>query len=144
MDPFKNRAISLFLYNLGEIKSATDHQVLREKLRCRTYEDAKVVETLPVTSFGKIFKSHFGNVKTSENHNDIIRDNYKIYYYDNGEETCFTELMVAGKQAIVEILKLGSIHNWAVMSPGRNKLDHLDSMQEYGYLNLDEYFSDDK
>jgi len=96
---------------------------------------------LPVTNFGEILNAHFGEVKKSENHNNVFRDNYKIYYYISHEvETNFIEFMIVGKQAILEILELGRIYNWAVMSPDRNELIDLSSLPSYGYLSLDEYF----
>lgn len=143
-DPFKNKAITLFVYNVGELKNTSSYSTIKEKLRQKTYEDVEVIERLPTTNFADILKDHFGEIKKEYHHVTVIRDHYKVYYYDNGVETNFKELMVAGKQAIVEILELGRLHNWAVMSPGRSKgLIHLDSLPSYGYLNLEEYYGDE-
>lgn len=141
-DPFKNRAITLFVYNLGELKNSPDYRTIKEKLRQKTYGDGEIIETFPTTNFGQIFKAHFGEVKEEGVHKIVIKDSYKVYYYDLGVETNSMEVMVAGKQAIVEILELGRIHNWAVMAIDRSELIHLDSLPSYGYLNLDEYFGD--
>lgn len=132
-----------FVYNLGEIKNSPNYRTIKEKLRQKHYDDGDVIEALPVTNFGKIFKAHFGEVKKAGNHNDVFRDNYKIYYYDNGVETNFKELMVAEKQAIVEILELGRIHNWAVMSIEKDELIDLSELPSYGYQSLEEYFGDE-
>jgi hypothetical protein len=145
-DPFKNRAITLFVYNLGEVKDFLKDCTREEKMRHFGLDpyDGEILDTLPKINFLKFLKLHFGEIKKEWNHCDIIRDDYRIYYYhNNGVETNFTELMVAGKQAIVEILELGRKHNWAVISPGRNELIDLSSLPSYGYLNLEEYFGDE-
>lgn len=141
-DPFKNRAYPLFIYNLGELKNSPSYNTIKEKLRQRDPFDGDIIEMLPLTNFGKIFRSHFVDIKGDEAHKDVIRDNYKIYYYDTGLEDNFIHLTISGRQAIEEIMKLGGIHNWAVMVLDRMGLIHLDSIASHGYLSLDEFFGD--
>lgn len=103
-----------------------------------------------MTNFGKIFRAHFGEIEKNvaydnATHNNVFRDNYKIYYYYNNEvETNSIFPMIAGKQAILELLELGRTHNWAVMAIGVNgDLGDLGELPSYGYQSLDAFFADE-
>jgi len=145
-DPFKNRAMTLFIYNLGELEAPLDCNTREEKLRhfgLHPY-NGEILNGLPKIDFLKILKSHFVEMKIEGNHGTLISDRYKIYCYPTKEvEANFKELMIVGKQAITEVLELGKIHNWAVMSPGRGELIDLSSLPSYGYLSLEEYYGDE-
>lgn len=151
-DPFLNRAIDLFIYNLGEINSSSSSCTRKEILRKSGLEpyNGDLIESLPVTNFGKIFRAHFGEIEKNvaydnATHNNVFRDNYKIYYYYNNEvETNSIFPMIAGKQAILELLELGRTHNWAVMAIGVNgDLGDLGELPSYGYQSLDAFFADE-
>jgi len=145
-DPFKNTVIKLFIFNLGEIKNSSGYTTGKEKLRHFGLEpyDGEILDTLPKINFLEILKPHFGEIEKKENHCTIIRDDYKIYYYhNNGVKTNFTELEIVGKQAIVEILELSKIHNWAVMTIGTDReLFALSELSSYGYQSLEAYFGE--
>lgn len=146
-DPFKNTAYPIFIYNLGERRDSESRLTREERMQqygLHPYNQ-DVLDTLPATNFEEKFEAHFGKVDKHSNHVMVVREHYKLYYYDEGVEANFTHLTIAGKQAILELLELGRIHNWAVICPGGRDGGFVDlsSLPSYGYQSLEAYYGDE-
>ncbi len=96
-------------------------------------------DLLKPIDFDKVLKSKFQNIKKTENHNEIIGNDFSIEYFDEGELVSNKMLTIFGENGLFELIRIAKIENWQIYDSGIDKMLNLEKPEENGYENFNQY-----
>jgi len=93
---------------------------------------------IPV-DFYSIIEQNFENVLVTENHVEIIGNDYSIEYFKDDDLMSNLMLTLYGENALFEIIRIAKINDWQIYDSGIDKMINLEKPAENGYVNFYKY-----
>lgn len=98
-------------------------------------------DLLKPIDFDEVLKSKFQNIKKTENHNEIIGNDFSIEYFDEEELVSNKMLTIFGENGLFELIRIAKIENWQIYDSGIDKMLNLEKPEENGYFNFNAYLN---
>ena len=96
-------------------------------------------DLLKPIDFNKVLKSKFVNIKKTENHNEIIGNDFSVEFFDDEELVSNKMLSVYGENGLFELIRIAKEENWQIYDSGIDKMLNLEKPEENGYENFRQY-----
>ena len=120
-------AITLLIYNVEVTK----------------YKENDLLNTTPI-NFLEVFSVEIGEFNSNGNHNNLIKEKFKMYCHQTKDLKGFTEIMIGGNSGVNKILEIAEKYQWTIMHPTSEGLINLNKYLQLDSTYLDEYLQQNK
>jgi hypothetical protein len=94
---------------------------------------------LEPTDFSGILESAFDQIKSDDNHREIIGTDFTIDFYADSEHSSNYMLSLYGENGLYELIELAKKHNWQIYDSGTDEMIDLQNPEKNGFENHKKY-----
>jgi hypothetical protein len=94
---------------------------------------------LEQTDFFSILDSHFDNIKTDDDHREVVGKDFAINYFIDEEPVSNLMMSLYGEQGLYAMIVLAKKHHWQIFDTGLGQMIDLENPSKNGYENFQAY-----